>query len=253
MKRYVFNHLKKTGIKHAITTRYSGYSLYHYRSLNLGTNTGDDNNTILKNRNVVCDYFSVNPNRLFLAKQMHGAHAICIDDQRADTIASTEADALITNRNDILIGVLIADCFPLLVADTFGTLCAAVHAGRKGIESGIIQNTLSIITRDKNVPVEHLKVGVGPGISKTAYTVDRKTAQSFLNRTSAFNSEPPIQKNKVELDLRSIIHKILTSSGVKDDNIEHIDLCTCSNSDLFFSYRRNNGVTGRFGAFITLA
>ncbi len=221
-----------------------------YHSLNLALNTGDNPSNVLKNRNIVCNNFSVLQSQMCLAKQIHGNDAILINQKNKVAIESTEADALITKNKELLIGVLVADCYPLLIADKSGMVIAAVHAGRKGIESGIIQQVLSVFKQKYHIKTSDLLVGVGPGISKTAYQVDKTTAEIFLKKTRYANWD--LTQNSVTLDLRAAIHKILHDCDVDHRNIEDIELCTYANPDMFFSYRYNNGLTGRFGAFIML-
>ena len=114
-------------IKHGFFTRENGVSTGIYSSLNVGFSSKDNPENITKNREKICDYFNVN--KLITAQQTHSNKAVYIDKPPTSTIY---ADALITKTQNLLLGVLTADCTPILFADPIEGIIAAAHAGRKG-------------------------------------------------------------------------------------------------------------------------
>ena len=246
-----FNNLKQAHIPHGITLRSTGVSSTHNCSTHLEFHTGNANKNLIRNRVTLGSYFKVEPNNIYLPQQVHSSDIITIIDQSPEDIASTTADALVTQKPGCLIGVLVADCYPVLASDRSGRFVAAIHAGRLGIQNGIVQNTISAMCRLAGIDASEILVGVGPGICKNHYPVDAKTADIFTRKTNQYHSHNHDQNaHEIKLDLRSTLHAILVHQGIPSSQIEHLHFCTYENPGMFFSHRLSKGQTGRFGAFI---
>ncbi len=244
-----FHHFNRAGIPHAITTRHHGVSPKPFDSLNLSFSTGDSEQNVLKNRALMASYPGWSGFRFHFARQVHGNYIIRTARSEAET-ARVDADGLISRDPQAMAGILVADCFPVLLADRKGTTVAAVHAGRRGIEQGIIQGVIQAFTCEIGIPVQEIMVGVGPGIRTHAYPVDDATARHFSVSTGSEHLHYKTQSGSVLLDLRGTIHRILLQSGITQHNIEHLRICTAQNDDRFFSFRSSGGQTGRFAALI---
>lgn len=245
-----FPHFSRCGIPHAVTTRHGGVSDPPFDTLNLGDRTGDRPMNISKNRNVLSGLPVWQDRKIFFARQVHEHEVLDVTAGSPEDVQNKAADGLVTCSADSMVGVLVADCFPVLMADRTGRIVAAVHAGRKGLEQGVIRNAVSVFTESYSVPVRDILVGIGPGISTDAYPVDEKTAEQFIARTGTADLHACCGPGTVKLDLRETIRTLLTRSGIVNSNIEHIHQCTAGNPERYFSYRRSGGVTGRFAALI---
>jgi polyphenol oxidase len=251
MNGLYFHNLTRAHVPHAVTTRTPGASSPPNQSFNLAFHAGDAPEHVRRNRGLISAFFSVSPDSLFFPEQVHGTDVITILDQSSLSIGSTPADALVTRRNGILIGVLTADCYPVLLSGGSGEIVAAVHAGRVGIQNGILQHTVSTMCSHGGVRPSDLLAGVGPGICTAHYPVDETTARSFTDATRGYYRQQFDDDCRAfNLDLRATIHAVLVRSGIRRSHIEHMALCTYEHPDIFFSHRFSRGHTGRFGAVI---
>jgi YfiH family protein len=150
----------------------------------------------------------------------------------SDPLAPLEkVDGHVTDRADLALLVLVADCLPVALAR--GGRVAMVHCGWRGLAGGILANALEHFD-------EPPAAAVGPGIGACCYEVGDEVAAEF----DGFVSDR-------HLDLRGVADDQLRRAGV--DTIEHVDLCTSCRTDLFFSHRRDDGVTGRQGGLVWLS
>ncbi|MBN1295963.1 laccase domain-containing protein [bacterium] len=246
-----FKQLEAIEVNHAVTTRAGGVSTGPFTSLNLGYHTGDDPGAVAENRRILCRQLGIDPEHLFFARQIHGCRVEVINgSHRPEQVSSIEADALISTEPRHVIGVLVADCLPILLADTTGYVPAAVHAGRRGIEKGIVFTVIDALTRTCSLSPDQFLACVGPGIQQSRYPVDSDTARCFY---TALGTDIPVSEPSTatcHLDLRHAVHVALIRAGIPVDQIEHMDICTAEHTDIFYSHRAEAGVTGRFAAVI---
>jgi YfiH family protein len=166
---------------------------------------------------------NLNPLKLVLAKQVHGNSMTIVSASDQNTFIN-DCDGLITADKSTMIGIFTADCAPLLVSVGKGEVKAAIHAGWKGIHSGIIENAFNILKKNFSADSDEIQVYIGPHIRSCCYEVDCEIGLKF-------NVE--LKDNK--LDLSEIICKKLKKLGI--DNIFDMKRCTFHEKDLFFSYR----------------
>ena len=254
---------------HALqTTRNGGISSAPYHSLNLGTHVGDTPLVVARNRNALNTLLPSEPVWL---EQVHGTRVANADAGNCHEIA----DACIATQRGAVCVVMTADCLPILLCDTQGSVVAAVHAGWKGLAAGVIEATVSAMQAQtthesllrKNSVRENpaqLLAWLGPAISQTAFEVGAEVREIFVAqnpanaaafiRTSANSQEliPNTQGTLIEkfhADLYALASLRLQALGITQ--IYGGDRCTYRESDTFFSYRRNT-VTGRMATFIWL-
>lgn len=173
--------------------------------------------------------------------QKHTAVAIPATPDRQECVA----DASFTDQMNRVCVVLTADCLPLLICNKAGTKVAAIHAGWRGLASGIIENTISAFGESgKNV-----MVWLGPAIGPQKFEVGRDVFDAFTQKmpTSA-NAFIPYSENKWLADLYALAKMRLAAQGISA--IYGGEFCTYTQDDLFFSYRRDKGVTGRMASLI---
>ena len=219
----------------AFTTRRGGVSTGPYASLNLGLLTADEPANVEENRRRACAALGADPARIAMNRQVHAAtvnHARAGDRGRP-------GDGLWTDERRLPMLKLTADCLPIALARTTGTpaLCV-LHAGRLGLLEGIVASGVAALANGSLAAV------VGPGIGPCCYEVGSEIREAYRTR---FGDVVHGRK----LDLWTAAERALREAGVT--NVERVDLCTACNPELFFSHRRDNGVTGRQGVIAYLA
>ena len=230
------------------STRNGGVSRPPYNSLNLGLNTDDQIAQVEGNRSTFSRTFDIAPHQLLTAKQVHGNDLLLIDEANPDIshFLSLEVDAIVTNQPGIMIGVLVADCFPVLIWNTERKLAAAVHVGWRGAANGILSKVVKTMAEHFDCPVEQLQAAVGPGIGAHKYEVDRPVRDAF-RKGSGFWPEisSEVKLGYWQLDLSLSCRLQLEQAGLLPQHVEVAEQCTCCHPELFFSWRRDQGKTGR--------
>ncbi len=243
------------GFVAGFSTRNGGVSRVPYNSLNLGLNTEDLLANVEGNRSTLARSFDLQPHQLLTVKQVHGKDLLVIDEPNPDLthFLSVEVDAIITNQPAIMIGVLVADCFPVLLWDREKKVIAAVHVGWRGAANGILQKTVETMSRDFGCEAEQLQAAIGPGIGAHKYEVDRPVREAFRQGSGFWDEISTETKlGHWQLDLSLSCRLQMEQAGLGVQHIDQAAECTCCHPESFFSYRRDNGKTGRQLGFIKL-
>ncbi len=227
------------------STRNGGVSEGAYFSLNLGSNTGDEAEKVHENTLRLCAATGIDACQLVSSVQLHGTAILT-----AEKPGHYQGyDALITDKKDLFLCIFTADCYPVLIYDPQHNACGAVHAGWKGSAGGIVIKTIEAMqARFRTLPEECLAY-IGTGISPEAYEVGREVALEFPP-DSYQRSPARHQEEKYLLDLGMVNYRQLLASGIPPSNIERSPFCSVRNSELFYSYRRDQGKTGRMVSLI---
>ncbi len=224
------------------TTRHGGKSQAPFESLNLSFSVGDDENTVQENRLRLCGHLGITPDRLATSTQVHGSSVI-----KVTRPGHYEGyDALVTNQRQIVLGVSIADCVPVLIYDPVNLAVAAVHAGWKGTQLAIVQCTLETMASEFGTKYEECLAYVGTCIQGCDYEVGHNVAQHFNSAYLTKRKEP----GKWLLDLSLANSDQLIRMGVKPGKIERSFFSTLKDHTHFFSHRYSKGKTGRMMALI---
>jgi len=237
------------------TTRHEGVSRTPYNSLNLGTTTNDQAHNVEGNRSLLARAFGINHDALVTVRQVHGTDILVIDEPNEDFshFLSVEGDAIITNQPGVMIGVCVADCVPILLLDNEKQVIAAVHAGWQGTSSKLVAKTVAGLKSVFESNPKKLQAIIGPCIGKCCYEVDEPVKQAFAQNCVPWDScAEQTTEGKWRLDLASANRELLLASGVPAAQIQVSDMCVCCHRELFFSYRRDDGETGRQMGFIML-
>ena len=214
------------------TTRFGGVSAAPFDSFNLGAASGDEANRVAENRRLLRRMLPADPRWL---KQVHGNRVIHL----SDWLQGTEADAAWTDRPGQVAAVLTADCLPLLIADSGGACVAAIHAGWRGLASGVIAECIAALP----VRPARLLAWIGPGICREHYEVDGVVHGAFPGAEEAFTAN---REGHWLADLPAIARKQLKDAGVG----QLIDSGACTaEGNRFFSHRRDR-LTGRMASVI---
>ncbi|MBV5341403.1 MAG: peptidoglycan editing factor PgeF [Deltaproteobacteria bacterium] len=237
------------------TTRHEGVSRPPYNSLNLGLNTQDQQANVEGNRSLLARAFGVNQEALVTPRQVHGCDILVINEPNEDYshFLSVEGDAVITNQPNVIIGVCVADCAPILLCDPENKVIAVVHAGWKGTAEGLVSKTVAGMRSEFGSDPSRLHAAVGPCIQKCCYEVDEPVRQGFQKGGIAWDSCAELKSpGKWNLDLIAANRELLTQAGLPADAIQTSKLCVCCHSEQFFSYRRDKEESGRQMGFIML-
>ena len=224
------------GIRHGFFTRQGGVSTGIYNSLNCGPGSKDEAGNVDQNRALVAEALGIEPGRLLTLYQIHGAVAVNVEqpwDPRAP-----EADAIVTRMPGLAIGVLSADCAPVLFCDPHERIIGAAHAGWRGARTGVIDTAIAAM-EDLGAKRERIVATIGPTISQKAYEVGSDYVERFLAdepESSAFfiNDEG---SGEPHFDLPGYVWERLARAGV--GAIADIGLCTYCDETRLFSYRRS--------------
>lgn len=245
MQQYIYpNWQIPPNIRACATTRNNGFSQGPYASFNLGDHVGDDTRAVQANRTKLKNDLNL-PNEPIWLKQTHSTKVICLDDHA--TSLPEEADASYTTQPNVICAVLTADCLPLLLAAKDGSVVAAIHAGWQGLAAGIIEATL--LKLKPITKLNDLLVWLGPAIGPKAFLVKDDVRQQFLQKDP--KAELAIRKHEGNtwlIDMYTIAKQRLNAYDV--NNIYGGDFCTYTDQELFFSYRRDQQVTGRMASLI---
>ena len=244
------------GVVAGFSTRNGGVSRPPYNSLNLGLNTEDQIPQVEGNRSSFVRTYDLSPHQLLTVKQVHGDDLLLIDEFNADLshFLSLEVDAIVTNQSGIMIGVLVADCFPVLLWDPEKKVIATVHVGWQGAAKGILGKVVAAMVKNFSCSPDQLKVAIGPGIGAHKYEVDRPVRDAFRQGSGFWNEiSTETRLGHWQLDIAKSCRLQLSEAGLKDSHIETAKECTCCHPELFFSFRRDQGHTGRQLGFLMLS
>ena len=237
------------------TTRHEGVSRPPYNSLNLGMNTQDQQANVEGNRSLLTRAFGINQEALVTPRQVHGSDILVINEPNEDFshFLSVEGDAVITNQSNVMIGVCVADCAPILICDPIHKVIAVVHAGWKGTAAKLVSKVVDGMQSEFDSDPTQLYAAVGPCIQKCCYEVDEPVRQAFQKGGISWDSCAEVKSpGKWQLDLGVANRELLLQAGLPLAAIQISEQCVCCHSEQFFSYRRDKDDSGRQMGFIML-
>jgi YfiH family protein len=224
------------GARAVFSTRRGGVSEGPYESLNLGLLTDDEPERVMENRRRAVRAARVAPERVAMGWQVHGAELrewdgppagrAYAERRAAGDPALPHVDGHLTAARDLALLVTVADCYPVALSD--GARTAMLHCGWRPLAGGILERALE---RFEATP----EAAVGPGIGGCCYEVGPEVLAEFADLDG-------VARGRL-LDLRAVISRKLEAAGVT--RVQHLDHCTSCRADLYFSHRRDGGVTGR--------
>lgn len=250
---------EKRGVKTAFTTRIGGASPDPYRSLNMGLHVGDQVQKVITNRALLLEVLGSKIDAMVCCEQVHGAeiarveykNAGCGSSEMSSAIAN--CDAMISNTPGLYLTAFFADCIPIFLFDPRCRAIGLAHAGWKGTMQRIAAATINEMINHFGCLIHDLEVFIGPGIGPCCFEIQEDLADKVKKEFP--NTDGLLQKQHKRLtwNLAKTNFRILEEIGVQADKIGVCELCTACKKDLFFSYRRDHGITGRMGAVIALS
>ncbi|MCK4546225.1 MAG: peptidoglycan editing factor PgeF [Candidatus Eisenbacteria sp.] len=229
--------LADAALIHGFSTRLGGVSRGPYASLNLWHESGDPTGNVLENRSRLATALNIDPPELSTARQVHGDQVIDVRESFCDR--SFDADGVVTDQAGVVLAVGTADCVPILLWDPEHHAIGAVHAGWKGAALGIARRAIRKMIDAFGSRPGGIRAAIGPAAGPCCYEVGPYVAGKF-----APDYVVRLPGKRPHLDLWASNRHQLLEAGLTDAHIDMANLCTLCHPDLFFSYRRDNGVTG---------
>lgn len=238
-------------LPHGFFGRQGGISGGDFASLNMSLSVGDDTANVDANRAGACRVLGYDPEALALVRQTHSSNvSVIAEPSRAQSLI--EADAMVTNRRGVLLGILTADCAPVLLADGQAGVIGAVHAGWRGAAGDILGAALRAMQELGAAPAR-IKAVIGPTISAANYEVGSDFATALLQRHPTAASRIARVDGIEHFDLPGFVADRLRAAGV--EAADDLGICTYADPRAWFSHRRatHEGTkTGRQLALIAL-
>jgi len=222
-------------VAHGFFGRQGGISEGIYASLNCGPGSGDDRAKVIENRRRATETFGAGM-RLLTLYQIHSPKAVTVT-APWEIGESLEADAMVTNLPGLALGMLTADCAPVLLADVEAGVIGAAHAGWKGALDGVVESSVAAMEQ-LGAARERIAAAIGPCISQANYEVDGEFRANFT-RADPANARffaPNDRPGYFRFDLEAYVALRLDDAGIAD--VEALSACTYAREADFFSFRR---------------
>ena len=225
---------RRSGIRHGFFTRKGGVSTGIYAGLNVGMGSADDRASVIENRARVARWMDVSPDSLVSVHQVHSPDAIVVTEPRGTK--RPKADAMVTAVPGIAIGVLAADCGPVLFADPRARVIGAAHAGWKGALTGVLESTIAAMEK-LGAKREDIVAELGPSIGGRNYEVGPEFVARFVGAATGNERyfAPSSKPGHAWFDLNRYTVDRLNAAGVEAG---FLDRCTYAEEESFYSYRR---------------
>lgn len=241
------------GLKQAVFTRQGGVSPEPWSSLNMATSVGDSRERVIENRNRIKTGLGLESTGFYDVWQVHGTDVVMAAAPRHIHTAHTKADSIITDRANVALLMLFADCVPIFLFDPMHRAIGIAHAGWKGTIARVVARTVESMRQAFGSRPEDLLAGIGPSICQDHYQVGSEVIQQV---ESAFGSDSGLLTGhfdgKANLNLWEANRRILEENGVKGAHIQVSGLCTLEQPQDWYSHRGEKGKTGRFGGVLAL-
>tara|TARA_Y100000996_G_scaffold414266_1_gene404657 strand:- start:1077 stop:1790 length:714 start_codon:yes stop_codon:yes gene_type:complete len=218
----------KKEIKFKFFTKNNGVSKGIYKSLNCGINSKDDHEKVISNIAIAANSISKKNKKIIIPTQLHSNKCLLVK----NLLKEYKCDALVTNRNDIILGITTADCIPIILYDSKSSIIGICHAGWRGLFSGVIQNTIKKM-RCLGSHNKDINLVIGPCIRKKSYEVSEEFINELIPKYRAFSS---ISRDKYYFDLPQLAAFIAVECGILKIHDMKQNTYTSNN---YFSYRES--------------
>ena len=260
--------LHRFPLLHGVTCRYGGVSQGDFDSFNMGLHVGDDPAAVAENRERLAQVLGVDPKHLTCGEQVHGVGVTRVTEELvgkgafswADSIP--DSDAIHTNLVNIPLLLLVADCVPVLLYDAVHHAVAVIHAGWRGAIAHIVERTLDSMHEDYGTMANACYLYIGPSIGGDSFEVSEEIAQQFRQDLAGRGLSQGIDLVKYiqregqtvatpHVDLKGYIATCMVQRGIPMDQISISGTDTMT-EERCYSYRRDQGRTGRMAMFAVL-
>lgn len=221
---YPLEHATTWGVDAFVTSRAGGVSVAPYDTMNLAAHVGDNPEAVRENRRRVARVADVDPDHLIVVNQVHGNGVVRVE----GPLRPVDADAMVSDADDLALAILVADCAPVLLVDVASTRFALAHAGWRGLVAGVLPAVVSCFD-----DVTSVRAIIGPTISRDAYQVGPEVAAHFADVAGAL---VPDEADRWRLDVAGVAAHQLGEAGIAYVHIARVSQTT-DGGDPFFSDR----------------
>ncbi|ONI38385.1 hypothetical protein AN640_02615 [Candidatus Epulonipiscium fishelsonii] len=237
------------------TTKEGGASEGYFSSLNLGFKSGDDLNVVKQNYKLLAQKLGIPYESMTCSAQVHETNIkqVTYEDRGNGVIFPNKwdsVDGIYTMEKDITLVTHYADCVPLFFYAPKHHLIGLAHAGWRGTVNKICEKMVKIWNEKHNVAYEDIQVGIGPSIGACCFEVNADVSEPFVNTFGKADFIKFKENGKANIDLWECNERMLQNLGIY--NIQIANICTCCNSDKYFSHRKTQGKRGLMGAIMYL-
>ena len=256
-----FPSFDRTGlVRHCFSTRRGGVSQGYFASMNLGFGRGDDETCVLENYRRICYVLGIYAGDLVFSDQVHGDRILYVDQQDrgkgiVQPVEMEEVDGLITDRPQVALVTLYADCVPLYFLDPVKKVIGLAHSGWRGTVQEIGRKMVERFAADFHSDPQDILAGIGPSIGPCCFEVGPEVVEAFAETFPEWIEDVarmPAGKVKAHIDLWETNRRILERAGLLPDHITVPDICTTHRPEYFHSHRRSGGNRGSQAAILEL-
>ena len=246
------------GVKAFSSTRHGGFSKGHYAAFNINHYCGDSEDSISKNRTLLCDLLGIKDDYLLMPHQVHLTEIVAIDEAFLGRSSEEQkarlegVDAVMTNVPGVCIGVSTADCIPVLLYDKVHHASCAIHAGWRGTVKRIVEKAVVKMMDVYGSRPEDIKAQIGPGIHLESFEVGDEVYEAFAKEgftmdiiSKRFPANDGSAQEKWHIDLPACNRQQLLASGIPSSQIAVSEVCTFQQYETYFSARRLGINSGR--------
>lgn len=255
-----FSKLSNAGVVHGFSTRLGGVSEGHLSSMNLSFSRGDKEENVRENFRRIGEAIGIAPEQMTGSDQQHHTtvRRVTGADRGKGIVRELDywdVDGLVTNDEGVCLVTFYADCIPLFFYDPVKRAIGLSHSGWRGTVNRMGEKTVQRMGQEFGSKPSDIIAAIGPGICKSCYEVSRDVYEEF---SSCFTEEECRQifdekgQDKLQLDLWKANELVLLSAGIKKENLDVTDICTCCNASLLFSHRASKGLRGNLAGFLML-
>lgn len=250
--------LHAAGLCHGVSGRSGGVSRHAYGSLNLALHVGDDADSVRENRRRLCRTAGFSPTKIVTTQQTHGDGVIAVGPtdigrgsmEYDDALPHT--DAIMTDCPGIPLMLFVADCVPIILYDPVHKACAVVHDGWRGTTYKLAAKTVFAMRIAYGTLPQDVLAYIGPSISCSHFETGQDTVEAVEAMGESFSACIHRKDGSTHVDLWGANLLQLELAGVLPEHIDVTGTCVYDNEDNFFSYRRDQGLTGRMAVFAKL-
>jgi len=249
----------QVGAEVAFSTRWGGVSSGAYETLNLGLHVGDQNEAVVENRTRLLKAFDADLSDAVCCEQVHGCQVAKVTPRDrgrgANELDSAVpgCDALITDHAGLWLLSFYADCVPVYFFDPVHRAIGVAHCGWKGTMDRIAAKTLRCMQAEYSTSAEQLQVFIGPGIGPCCFVIQPDLKNKVEAEFTGWHDIMTVDaEGTITWNLPETNRRMLMAEGVRAVNITVCEVCTACNPQLFYSYRREQGRTGRMAALLGL-
>lgn len=245
---------------HGFSTRLGGVSKNHLASMNLSFTRGDDNESVIENHRRFAAALGYDENKLVFSDQVHMTHfhKVTKEDAGKGIIKESDIlkiDGLVTNEPGIPIITFYADCVPLFFYDPVHKVIAMAHSGWKGTVERIGEKMVRYMESEYGSRAGDIVCAIAPSICQKCYEVSEDVALRFIEVFGDNQGTDLLYKKdngKYQLNLHRACEITLLDAGVKHENMDITDICTCCNPEFLFSHRASHGMRGNLAGVMML-